>query len=81
LLHFTSYAQHALITPSCRILSFAFFINSFIQLVFVETPGHSSWGFLLRPSCCWLLLAINPLPVVFKVLLHGQEDRVFSLGI
>jgi hypothetical protein len=30
---------------------------------------------LIRHECC-----INPLPVLFKALLHGQEDRVFFTG-
>jgi len=32
-------------------------------------------------TCHMAKILVNPLPLLFKALLHGQKDRVFSAGI
>jgi hypothetical protein len=48
-----------------------------VYSVLVGCEGKRQLG---KPRCRWED-DINPLPVLFKSLLHGQKDRVFSAGI
>ena len=56
------------------------FVKAVLEVKFPLEEGNFVSNFCLQEAGLFMM-GFNPLPLLFKALLHGQKDRIFSAGI